>query len=136
MISKGYKFRKMVKETDSKTKDKFSIESLVLGILSMIFGLAFFFLIPGKPFGTSILQLMDAREDFIKYVFFLFLIMLMGVAAIGASAVAVVFGIKDFIGSYRGMYISKGKGMYLVGAILGAATIILLIVFIIMLNIL
>ena len=126
----------MTEEAINKTKDKFSIESLVLGILSVVFGLTFFFLIPDKPFGINILQIMDAREDFTRYVFFLFLIMLMGIAAIGSSAVSIVFGIKDFIGSYRGMYISKGKGIYLVGAILGMVTIILLIVFIIMLNIL
>jgi len=119
----------MGKEAINKTKDKFSIESLVLGILSVVFGLTFFFLIPDKPFGINILQIMDAREDFTRYVFFLFL-------AIGSSAVSIVFGIKDFIGSYRGMYISKGKGIYLAGAILGIVTIILLIVFIIMLNIL
>ena len=123
----------MVKEAIDKTKDKFSIESLVLGILSVIFGFTFFLLIPDKPFGINILQIMDAREDFTRYVFFLFLIMLMGVATVGSSAVSIVFGIKDFIGSYRGMYISKGKGIYLAGAILGMVTIILLIVFIIIL---
>ena len=126
----------MVKENNNKTKDKFSIEALVLGILSVVFGSAFILLIPDKPFGINILQVMDAREDFTRYVFFLFLIMLMGVAAIGASAVSIVFGIKDYIGSFRGIYINKGKGIYLFGAILGAVTIILLIVFIIMLNIL
>jgi hypothetical protein len=124
----------MGKEAINKTKDKFSIESLVLGILSVVFGITFFFLIPDKPFGINILQIMDAREDFTRYVFFLFLIMLMGIAAIGSSAVSIVFGIKDFIGSYRGMYISKGKGIYLAGAILGIVTIILLILFIIILN--
>ena len=124
----------MAKETINKTKDKFSIESLVLGILSVVFGFTFFLLIPDKPFGTSILQIMDAREDFTRYVFFLFLIMLMGVATIGASAVSIIFGIKDFIGSYRGLYINKGKGVYLAGAILGTMTIILLIIFIIMLG--
>ena len=82
----------------------------------------------------DILQAIDAREDFTRYVFFLFMIMLMGVATIGTSAVSMVYGIKDFIGSYRGLYISKGKGVYLAGAILGAVTIILLIVFIIMLG--
>ena len=123
----------MAKETINKTKDKFSIESLVLGILSVVFGFTFFLLIPDKPFGINVLQIMDAREDFTRYVFFLFLIMLMGVATIGASAVSIVFGIKDFIGSYRGLYINKGKGIYLAGAILGVVTIILLIIFIIML---
>ena len=125
----------MVKKSNNRTKDKFSIESLVLGILSVVFGLTFFLLIPDKPFGTSILQIMDAREDFTRYVFFLFLIMLMGVAAIGASAVSIVYGVKDYTGSYRGLYISKGKRIYLAGAILGSVTIILLILFIIMLNI-
>jgi hypothetical protein len=123
----------MVKETINKTKDKFSIEALVLGIISIIFGFMFFILIPGKPFGINILQAMDAREDFIRYVFFLFLIMLMGVVSIGTSAVSIVFGIKDYICSYRGLYISKGKKIYLVGARLGSVTIILLILFVAML---
>ena len=125
----------MFKKVKTKTKDKISIESLVLGILSIIFGIAFFLLIPGKPFGINVLQTMDAREDFAKYVFFLFLIMLTGVATIGTSAVSIVYGIKDFIGSYRGVYISKGKVVYLAGAIMGLAVIVLLIVFIILLNI-
>jgi len=124
----------MVREANNKTKERFSIEAMVLGILSVIFGFTFFLLIPDKPFGINILQSIDAREDFTRYVFFLFMIMLMGVATIGTSAVSMVYGIKDFIGSYRGLYISKGKGIYLIGAILGAVTIILLIVFIIMLG--
>jgi len=124
----------MVREANNKTKERFSIEAMVLGILSVIFGFTFFLLIPDKPFGINILQAIDAREDFTRYVFFLFMIMLMGVATIGTSAVSMVYGIKDFIGSYRGLYISKGKGIYLIGAILGAVTIILLIVFIIMLG--
>ena len=124
----------MVREANNKTKERFSIEAMVLGILSVIFGFTFFLLIPDKPFGINILLAIDAREDFTRYVFFLFMIMLMGVATIGTSAVSMVYGIKDFIGSYRGLYISKGKGIYLIGAILGAVTIILLIVFIIMLG--
>ncbi len=124
----------MVREANNKTKERFSIEAMVLGVLSVVFGFTFFLLIPDKPFGINILQAIDAREDFTRYVFFLFMIMLMGVATIGTSAVSMVYGIKDFIGSYRGLYISKGKGIYLIGAILGAVTIILLIVFIIMLG--
>lgn len=124
----------MVREASNKTKERFSIEAMVLGVLSVVFGFTFFLLIPDKPFGINILQVIDAREDFTRYVFFLFMIMLMGVATIGTSAVSMVYGIKDFIGSYRGLYISKGKGIYLIGAILGAVTIILLIVFIIMLG--
>jgi uncharacterized membrane protein len=124
----------MVREANNKTKERFSIEAMVLGILSVIFGFTFFLLIPDKPFGINILQVIDAREDFTRYVFFLFMIMLMGVATIGTAAVSMVYGIKDFIGSYRGLYISKGKGIYLIGAILGAVIIILLIVFIIMLG--
>jgi len=126
----------MVEKVNNKIKDRFSIESLVLGILSVICGFIFFLLIPDKPFGINILQTLDAQEDFMRYVFFLFLILLMGVITIGTSAISMVFGIKDFIGSYRGLYISKGKGVYLVGAILGAVSIVLLIIFIIMLNIL
>lgn len=126
----------MVKKVNNKIKDRFSIEALVLGILSVICGFTFFLLIPDKPFGINILQTLDAQEDFTRYVIFLFLILLMGVITIGTSAVSMVFGIKDFIGSYRGLYISKGKGVYMAGAILGAVSIVLLIIFIIMLNIL
>ncbi len=126
----------MVRKANNRNKDKISIESLVLGILSVIFGIAFFLLIPGKTFGINILQTIDAREYFTRYVFFLFLIMLTGVATIGTAAVSAVYGIKDFIGSYRGVYISKGKSVYLVGAIMGLTVIVLLIVFIILLNIL
>lgn len=126
----------MVEKINNKIKDRFSIEALVLGILSVICGFTFFLLIPDKPFGINILQTLDAQEDFTRYVIFLFLILLMGVITIGTSAVSMVFGIKDFIGSYRGLYISKGKGVYMAGAILGAVSIVLLIIFIIMLNIL
>ena len=124
----------MVKKAKNKIKDKFSLEALVLGILSIICGFTFFLLIPDKHFGINILRTLDAREDFTRYVFFLFLILLMGVTAIGTSIVSIVYGIKDFIGAFRGLYISKGKGVYLAGAVLGAVSIILLILFIIMLE--
>jgi len=119
------------KTGDSKTGDRFSIESLVLGILSVICVFTFFLLIPDKHFGINILQTPDAREDFTRYVFSLFLILLMGVTAIGTSIVSMIYGIKDFKGAFRGLYISKGKGVYLAGAVLGSVSIVLFIVFII-----
>ena len=46
---------------------KTSIESLVLGILAVLSSVAFFLLIPGKPFGFNILQPMDAVKEFSDY---------------------------------------------------------------------
>jgi len=113
--------------------DKTSIESLVLGILALLSSIAFFLLIPRKPFGINIIQPIDALEEFSKFTFFLFLILLLCVIAIGSSIVAIIFGIKDFRGIFRGAYISSGKNIYLVGAVLGALSIIFIIGFFIVL---
>lgn len=114
--------------------DKTSIESLVLGMLALLSGVVFFFLIPGKPFGINILQPIDALEEFYKFTFFLFLILLLCVIAIGSSIMAIIFGVKDFRGIYRGAHISKGKGLYLIGVALGILTILFLIIFFITLS--
>lgn len=113
-------------------KDKYgktSIESLVLGILALFSSIVFFLLIPGKPFGIDLLQPIDAIEEFSKFTFYLFLILLLCMIAIGSSIMAIIFGIKDFMGIYRGAYISKGKAIYLVGIVLGILSIIFLIIF-------
>lgn len=115
--------------------NKTSIESLVLGILAVLSSVALFLLIPGKPFGFNILQPMDAVEEFSKFTFFLFLILLLGVITVGSSIVAIVFGIKDFRGIYRGAYISMGRGIYLVGAALGSLSLIFVISFLVILSI-
>ena len=115
--------------------NKTSIESLVLGILAVLSGVAFFLLIPRKPFGFNILQPMDAAKEFSKFTFFLFLILLLGVITVGSSIVAIVFGIKDFRGIYRGAYISMGRGIYLVGAALGSLSLIFVISFLVILSI-
>jgi len=114
--------------------DKTSIESLVLGILALLSSVVFFFLIPGKPFGINILQPIDALEEFYKFTFFLFLILLLCVIAIGSSIMAIIFGVKDFRGIYRGAHISRGKGLYLIGVALGILTILFLIIFFITLS--
>jgi hypothetical protein len=110
-----------------------SFESLVLGILALISGIAFFLLVPGKPFGFNIIGPIDAIEKFNKYVFFLFLILLLGIVSTGSSVIAIVFGIKDFKGIFRGAHIIKGKATYLAGAAMGALSIIFLISFFIIL---
>ena len=115
--------------------NKTSIESLVLGILAVLSSVAFFLLIPGKPFGPNILQPMDAVKEFSKFTFFLFLILLLGVITVGSSIVAIVFGIKDFRGIYRGAYINMGRGIYLVGAALGSLSLIFVISFLVILSI-
>ncbi len=88
---------------------------------------------PGKSFGFNLIGLIDPSVAFNKYVFFLFLILLLGVMAAGSSIVAIVFGIKDFKGIYRGAHIRKGKAIYLAGAAMGSLCIIFLISFFIIL---
>jgi len=114
--------------------NKTSIESFVLGILAMLSSSAFFLLMPNKPFGLNIIGPINIHEEFNIFVFFLFLILLLGVLSIGSSIVAIVFGIKDFRGIYRGAYIIKGKAIYIIGAALGVASIIFIIIFMIALN--
>jgi hypothetical protein len=115
--------------------NKTSIESLVLGILAMLSSSAFFLLMPNKPFGLNIIGPINIHEEFNIFVFFLFLILLLGVLSIGSSIVAIVFGIKDFRGIYRGAHITKGKVIYSIGAIIGIASIIFIIIFLIALSI-
>jgi len=78
---------------------------------------------------------MDAVKEFSKFTFFLFLILLLGVITVGSSIVAIVFGIKDFRGIYRGAYIIMGRGIYLVGAALGSLSVIFVISFLVVLSI-
>ena len=103
-------------------------------LLAVLSNIIFFLLIPNKSFGINLIEPIDAQEEFTRYVLFLFLILLFGVTAIGTSVVAIVTGIKDFRGINRGLYIEKGKGIYLVGITLGVASIIFLIGFFIALN--
>jgi hypothetical protein len=110
-----------------------SYESFVLGILGFLSGIAFFLLVPGKRIGFNLTKLVDPRIEFNKYVFFLFLALLLGIVAAGSSMTAIVFGIKDFKGIFRGAHIIKGKGIYLAGAAMGALSIIFLVLFFIIL---
>jgi hypothetical protein len=110
-----------------------SFESFVLGMLALFSSIAFFLLVPAKPFGLNLIGPIDAIEKFNKYVFFLFLILLLGMVAASSSITAIVFGIKDFKGIFRGAHILKGKGIYLAGAAIGAFSIIFLVSFFIIL---
>ena len=110
-----------------------SFESFVLGILALFSSIVFFLLVPQKPFGFNLIAPIDAIEKFNKYVFFLFLILLLGMVATGSSVIAIVFGIKDYKGIFRGAHITKGKGIYLAGAVMGALSIIFLISFFVIL---
>ena len=110
-----------------------SYESFVLGMLALFSSIAFFLLVPQKPFGLNLIGPIDAIEKFNKYVFFLFLILLLGMLAAGSSVIAIVFGIKDYKGIFRGAHIVKGKGIYLAGAAMGALSIISLTSFFIIL---
>jgi len=101
-----------MKDTVEEDKyNKTSIESFVLGILAILSSSAFFLLMPNKPFGLNIIGPINIHEEFNIFVFFLFLILLLGVLSIGSSIVAIVFGIKDFRGIYRGAHITKGKAI-------------------------
>ena len=110
-----------------------SYESFVLGMTAIFSSIAFFLLVPGKSFGLNLIGPIDAIEKFNKYVFFLFLILLLGMVTAGSSIMAIVFGIKDFKGIFRGAHIIKGKAIYLAGAAMGALSIIFLISFFIIL---
>src|SRR5665647_2044514 len=123
-------------EIEENKYNKTSFESFVLGMLAIFSSIAFFLLVPGKSFGFNLIELIDPGVAFNKYVFFLFLILLLGMVAAGSSIIAIVFGIKDFKGIFRGAHIIKGKGIYLAGAAMGALSIILLISFFIILYLL
>ena len=106
---------------------RFSSESLVLGIISVISGLVLFLLMPAKPLGPDLIDIIDPEEEFLRYAFILFLLLLMGAAAAGTSIVAIVTGIKDYRGIDRGLYIDRGKKIYAAGLALGITGLILLI---------
>lgn len=116
-------------------RKRFSLESLVLGTISVLSGLALFLMMPGKTIGPNIIEPIDPEEQFLRYALTLFLLMLFGVLAAGTSIVAIITGIKDYMGIDRGLYIEKGKGIYIAGFLLGAAGILLLIVSLILLGI-
>ncbi len=107
-----------------------SIESFVLGIISVVSLVFLFLLVPEKPYGFNILQPVDALEEFNRFTFLLFFILLLCVIAIGSAIVAIVFGIKDYRGIFRGAHITKGRNIYLVGVTLGFTSIIAFTVFI------
>lgn len=113
-----------------------SAESLILGIISVLSGIFLFLLIPQKPYGFNIIQPIDAVEEFNKFTFLLFFILLLCVITIGSAIIAILFGIKDFRGIFRGAYITKGSTIYLIGAILGILSILVFIFFMVTLFIL
>jgi hypothetical protein len=123
----------MSDEIEENKYNQTSFESFVLGILAIFSYIAFFLLVPGKPFGLNLIRPIDPGVAFNKYVFFLFLILLLGMVTAGSSIVAIVFGIKDYRGIFRGAHIIKGKSIYLAGAAMGALSIIFLIAFFIIL---
>jgi hypothetical protein len=125
----------MYDEIEENKYNKTSLESFVLGMLAIFSSIAFFLLVPGKPFGLNLIGLIDPGVAFNKYVFFLFLILLLGMVSAGSSVIAIVFGIKDYKGIFRGAHIIKGKAIYLAGAALGALCIIFLMSFFIVLYI-
>ena len=114
-------------DIDNPHKKRFSLESLTLGIISVLSAIALFLMMPGKAIGLNIIGPIDPKEQFLKYALILFLLMLFGTLSAGASIVAIITGIKDYMGIDRGLYIEKGKGVYIAGFSLGAAGILLLI---------
>ena len=96
-------------EIEENKYNRTSYESFVLGMLAIFSSIAFFLLVPGKSFGFNLTELICPRIEFNKYVFFLFLILLLGMVAAGSSIVAIVFGIKDFRGIFRGAHIIRVK---------------------------
>lgn len=125
----------MNNEIEKAIYGRASVESLVLGILGLLSNCIFFLLIPGNPFGISFFRPIDVQEEFSKYVLVLFLIMLFGVMVISLSISAIITGIKDFRGIDRGLYINKGKKIYIAGIVLGTLTIVLFFSFLVIINI-
>jgi hypothetical protein len=123
----------MSDEIEENKYNQTSFESFVLGVLAIFSCIAFFLLVPGKPFGLNLIRPIDPGVAFNKYVFFLFLILLLGMVTAGSSIVAIVFGIKDYRGIFRGAHIIKGKSIYLAGAAMCELSIIFLIAFFIIL---
>jgi hypothetical protein len=113
----------MAKKPDQK---RFSSESLVLGIISVVSGLVLFFLMPSKPFGPNLIDAINPEEQFLRYAFILFLLLLFGSVAAGTAIVGIVAGIKDYRGIDRGLYIDKGKRIYIAGIALGVTGLSLL----------
>jgi hypothetical protein len=107
-------------------KRKYSIESLVLGIISVVSGLVLFLLMPSKPFGPNLIDIIDPEKQFLRYAFILFLLLLFGSVAAGTSIVAIIAGVKDYRGIDRGLYIDKGKKIYMAGIAIGTAGLCLL----------
>lgn len=122
-------------EEREKHRKRFSLESLILGTISVLSDLALFLMMPGKTIGPNFIEPMNPEEQFLRYVLILFLLMLFGVLAAGTSIVAVITGIKDYIGIDRGLYIDKGRGIYIAGFLLGTAGILFLIGSLILLSI-
>jgi hypothetical protein len=108
-------------------KRSFSSESVVLGIISVISGLVLFFLMPSKPFGPNLIDAINPEEQFLRYAFILFLLLLFGSVAFGTAIVSIVAGTKDYRGIDRGLYIDKGKRIYIAGIALGITGLCLLI---------
>jgi len=116
-------------------RKRFSLESLILGIISVLSDLALFLMMPGKTIGPNIIEPIDPEEQFLRYALILFLLMLFGVLAAGTSIIAIITGIKDYLGIDRGLYIEKGRGVYIAGFLLGVSGILLLIGSLILLGI-
>ncbi len=124
-------FFDMMKTKMSKNK-RFSSESLILGIISILSGIFLFLLMPSKSFGPELIEIIDPEKQFLRYAFTLFFLLLFGVVATGTSIVAIVTGIKDYVGIDRGLYIEKGRDIYIVGLSLGVAGFLLIIGIIVM----
>ncbi len=122
-------------EEREKHRRRFSLESLILGTISVFSDLALFLMMPGKTIGPNIIEPIDPEEQFLRYALILFLLMIFGVLAAGTSIVAIITGIKDFMGIDRGLYIEKGSGIYIAGFLLGAIGILFLIGSLILLSI-
>ncbi|HAJ95096.1 MAG TPA: hypothetical protein DCP02_02570 [Actinobacteria bacterium] len=116
-------------------RNRFSLESLILGIISVLSDLALFLMMPGKTIGPNIIEPIDPEEQFLRYALILFMLMLLGVVAAGTSIVAIIAGIKDYMGIDRGLYIEKGRGIYIAGFLLGVSGILFLIGFLMLLSI-
>jgi hypothetical protein len=82
---------------------------------------------PSKPLGPNLIDLINPEEEFLRYAFILFLLLLFGVVSAGTSIVAIVTGIKDYKGIDRGLYIHRGKKIYAAGLVFGITGLSLLI---------
>ena len=112
--------------SEKPEKRRFSSESVVLGTISVISGMVLFFFMPSKSFGPNLIEAINPEEQFLRYAFILFILLLFGSVAFGTAVVALVAGIKDYRGIDRGLYIDKGKRIYIAGITLGTAGLCLL----------